>query len=187
VNARCFFAALVVAAGGIMEASSAMTSQNQEPTSAHSTENRARTEETFTFIARGTVQEVAPLFGADKERLWAPGWNPEFIYPRRAADAPGMVFTVDKGYEDRSVWVNTEFDLPNGRIQYAYTIPHVLLTVITLRLAPKGSDTKVEVKYERTALSPHADAQVQQLAQADRASGPEWEQQLNGYLAKTSR
>jgi hypothetical protein len=147
---------------------------------------RVHTEEKFAFTAKGTMAEVAPLFGADKERVWSPGWNPKFIHPVPAADEQGMVFSVAHDHL-KSVWVNTELDLQHGRIQYVYVIPDALATVITLRLKPDGNQTQVEVDYERTALSAEADGHVRHLADGDRASGPEWEKQVNEYLAKNSR
>jgi hypothetical protein len=146
---------------------------------------RAHTEEKFAFLAKAPVADVAPLFGADKERVWSPGWNPKFIHPQKAADAQGMVFSVAHDHL-KSVWVNTEFDLKNGRIQYVYVIPDGLATVITLQLRPDGNQTQVEVQYDRTALSPEADGHVRQMAEGDRASGPEWEKQVNEYLTKAS-
>jgi hypothetical protein len=154
--------------------------------SAAMSSGRVHTEEKFAFTAKGTMVEVAPLFGADKERVWSPGWNPKFIHPVPAADEQGMVFSVAHDHL-KSVWVNTELDLQNGRIQYVYVIPDALATVITLRLKPDGNQTQVEVDYERTALSAEADGHVRHLAEGDRASGPEWEKQVNEYLAKNSR
>jgi hypothetical protein len=147
---------------------------------------RAHTEEEFAFTANAPMEQVAPLFGADKERVWAPGWNPQFIHPVPGADEEGMVFTV--AHSDlRAAWVNTQFDIKNGRIQYVYTIPDALVTVITLRLHPEGDKTHVEVEYDRTALSADADSHVRHFAEGDRASGPDWEKQINGYLQQVSR
>jgi hypothetical protein len=143
---------------------------------------RVHTEEKFAFTANGPMEQVAPLFGADKERVWAPHWDPQFVHPEPASDEQGMVFTVAHQHM-RSAWVNTAFDPKNGRIQYVYMIPDALVTVITLNLTPQGQQTKVEVAYDRTALSPDADAHVRHMAEGDRGSGPEWEQQVNGYLA----
>ncbi len=144
---------------------------------------RVHTEEKFAFTARGRMEEVAPLFGADKERVWSPGWNPQFLHPAAAGDKQGMVFTVA---HDRlkAAWVNTEFDLKNGRIQYVYMIPDALVTVITLRLHPQEDHTEVEVEYDRTALSAEADAHVRHMAAGDRTSGPEWEKWVNEYLTR---
>ncbi len=146
---------------------------------------RAHTEETFSFTARGKMEDVALLFGADKERVWSPGWNPKFIHPIPAADQQGMVFTVAHDHL-KAAWVNTEFDLKSGRIQYVYMIPDALVTVITLQLQPQGDHTQVEVHYYRTALSAEADTHVRHMAEGDRASAPEWEKQVNDYLAKAT-
>jgi hypothetical protein len=145
---------------------------------------RVHTEEKFAFTANSPMSEVAPLFGAEKERVWAPNWNPQFVHPLPAADEEGMVFSVAHDHL-RSVWVNTVFDEKNGRIQYVYVIPDALATVITLQLTPQsdGMATLVEVQYDRTALSAEADEHVRLLADGDRRSGLEWEKQVNDYLA----
>ena len=144
---------------------------------------RLHTKARFAFSAHSPLEKVAPLFGARKERVWSPQWDPQFISPLPAADVQGMVFTVKHG-ELNSTWVNTEFDLQNGRVQYVYLIPDALVTVITIRLKPERNHTMVEVEYERTALTEQADAHVRHLAERDRAAGPEWESQINTYLAK---
>lgn len=143
----------------------------------------AHTSEKFEFTARGPMATVAPLFGADKEKVWAPGWNPEFVWPKPAGDREGMVFRVAHGHL-HSVWANTQFDLKNGNMQYAYVIPGALVTVITIHLEPRGKETHVAVQYDRTALAADANEHVGQLAQQDRKAGPEWAGQVNGYLEK---
>jgi hypothetical protein len=146
---------------------------------------RVHTEEKFAFTAHGRMEDVAPLFGAEKERVWSPGWNPKFVHPVPAADEEGMVFTVAHDHL-KAAWVNTEFDLKNGRIQYVYMIPDALVTVITLRLQPAGDQTRVEVEYDRTALSAGTDSHVRHMAEGDRGSGAEWEKQVNEYLGKAN-
>lgn len=143
----------------------------------------AHTETKFEFAANGPLEKVAPLMGADRERVWAPGWNPHFVFPKPVADQQGMVFTVAHG-PYRVPWVNTEFDLSNGRVQYVYVIPDTLVTVITSRMTSEGTKTRVKVEYDRTALSTGANDHVQRLAENDRKSGPEWEGQINEWLGK---
>jgi hypothetical protein len=143
---------------------------------------RVHTEEKFSFVANAPMEKVAPLFGAVKERVWAPDWNPNFVHPLPPNDQEGMVFTVAHSHMTAS-WVNTEFDMKNGRIQYVYMIPDALVTVITLRLTPAAKQTKVDVEYDRTSLSAEADEHVRHMAEGDRQSGPEWEKQINDYLA----
>jgi hypothetical protein len=144
-------------------------------------EGPVHTREQFEFIANAPVDVVWPLFGAEGERAWAPGWNPRFIWPAPATDKEGMVFRVAQG-ERTAVWVNTAFDQAANRIQYVYVIPDIVVTVITLKLKETGRSTHVAVIYERTALAAAAGEVVSQMAAGDRVAGPQWGEQINNYL-----
>jgi hypothetical protein len=139
--------------------------------------------EHFAFTAEAPLNVAWPLFGADKERAWAPGWNPLFIWPAKAQDQEGMVFTVAQRNKT-AVWVNTGFDRAAGRIQYVYVLPEVVVTVITLQLTPLDQTTRVAVTYARTALDQAANDVVREMADGDRAAGPEWQLQINTYLRR---
>jgi hypothetical protein len=142
------------------------------------------TREKFSLVANAPFDIAWPLFGADKERAWAPDWEPVFLWPEKALDQEGMVFKIRLG-DRHAVWVNTALDRMAGRIQYVYVIPDVVLTVITLRLAPNGGATAVEVVYERTALSPLANESVREMAARDASAGMEWSRQINGHLSQS--
>jgi len=145
---------------------------------------RVHTEEKFVFTANAPMGKVAPLFGADKERVWAPDWNPQFIHPLPAGDEEGMVFAVAHQHL-KSTWINTEYDRTNGRFQYVYLIPDVMITMITIRLRPQETQTRVDVNYQRTALRPDANAHVRHMAEGDRNAAADWDKWMNGYLSKT--
>lgn len=151
-----------------------MTTTQGAPLLAHS-------EATFTFTLEAPTDVVAPLFGAHQERLWASDWDPRFLHPVPAADREGMVFTVAHP-EGESVWVNTRFDLAGGLVQYTYVLPAVMATRITIRIAAKGRQTQVDVRYDRTALRPENDDRVRRLSEADRDSGPEWKSLIDAHL-----
>jgi len=151
------------------------------PASVHSGLERAHSERTFEFLAEAPLTEVAPLFGAHREREWAPHWDPCFIWPAPAEDRAGMVFTVS-GAHGTAIWINTCFELQNGRVQYAYVLENAMTTLITLSLTPCGEHTHVAVSYERTALQPRADAWVARMADQDAGAGDEWRAQINAYL-----
>lgn len=141
------------------------------------------TREQFSLQANAPFEVAWPLFGAHKERVWAPGWEPVFLWPEKPLDQQGMVFRVRHG--DRSaVWVNTAFDRAARRIQYIYVIPDVVATVITLELMPDRGSTNIDVVYERTALAEGANDTVRDMAARDRFAGMEWSQQINSYLAQ---
>jgi hypothetical protein len=151
------------------------------PPPAHSGPERARSERSFEFLAEAPLAEVAPLFGAHRERAWAPDWDPRCIWPAGAEDRTGMVFTVS-GAHGTAIWINTCLDLQNGRVQYASVLENLMTTLITLQLTPQGGATHVAVCYERTALKPDADARVARMADQDARAGDEWSAQINAYL-----
>jgi hypothetical protein len=143
---------------------------------------------TFEFVAHGPYAQVFPLFGAEKERVWAgKEWDPTFVYPKPANDIEGAVFTVKHGHTTTVPWVNTAFDVKSGHVQYVYVIPDTLTTLIDIHLVPQDAqNTKIDVMYERTALTAGGDERVHRMAEHDRRSGPEWSQQINNYLQSIS-
>jgi hypothetical protein len=137
----------------------------------------------FVLNLSAPYEAVFPLFGADKERVWAEGWNPQFVYPQLARDQAGAVFMVKGGHS--SVWVNTIFDAEHGRVQYACFAGESMVTLISIhvqKIAP--GQTKATVVYERTAVRPEANDQVNRLADGDQTKGPEWEAALRSYLGR---
>jgi hypothetical protein len=143
------------------------------------------TREQFSFVVHAPFKLAWPLFGADGERAWAPGWDPGFLWPSEAVDQPGMVFRISHPL-GTAIWVNTAFDEPAKRIQYVYVIPDVVVTVISLQLIASGRATQVEVTYERTALSESAADRVRAMAEGDKSAGEEWSRQIDLHLQRLS-
>jgi hypothetical protein len=168
-------------AAGFLLIAAAAVLPVQQPSSQ---EELTHTRTEFHFTVNGSFEQTAPLFGADEERKWAPDWNPQFVYPSPAHDQQGMIFQVAHG-EYISTWVNTAFDLASGHIQYAYVLNDAMVTTIDIHLTRESAEkTGVSVVYERTALLPEANEHVQHFAKGDQKAGAEWEEQINGYLAK---
>jgi hypothetical protein len=187
-----FGAGLLIGAGLMLLpplASRAHTKTNTEHStndSAESAIQATHTQRTFEFTVKLPMKAAAPLFGANKERAWAPGWNPAFLWPANAKDQPGMVFTITRGGKT-AVWFAPRYDLTTGSIQYAYVIPDVMATLITIELTPEDNWTHVAVRYERTALQANARDLVLEMADQDGKSGPEWERQISDYLGTLPR
>ena len=159
---------------------SLMHAENPKP----STAVHRRTE--FTFEMNASFETVVPLFGAHKERLWAEGWNPEFVHPYPANDEAGAVFTTRTGHS--SVWINTIYDLKLGHIQYACFATEGMVTLIDIQVQGlSGASTRAIVAYERTALRPDASEYVNRQADSDAAKGPEWEAAMKNYLHNRSK
>lgn len=148
----------------------------------------AHVENQFHFELHAPMEKVAPLFAPVAERSWGdPDWKPEFIYPRPEKDIEGAVFTLQHG-EHRVVWINTRFDPPHGQMQYVYFVADVQVVAIDVKVTPQGpSDTRVDVTYRRTALSPAANDLVQHLGENDRQSGPDWKHGVETALGMVKR
>ena len=137
-----------------------------------SSDAAVHTHQEFTFVVSAPYRDVFPLFGADKERVWAHGFNPQFLYPVPPHDEAGMVFTTVQDDLSR-LWVNTAFDPASGHVQYVYCIADVMTALIDIHVANSGaSTTQVHVVYERTALRPEASDQVIRLAHAMPTAAP---------------
>jgi hypothetical protein len=64
-----------------------------------------------------------------------------------------------------------------------YVIPETLTTLIDIHIASQDAqNTKIDVVYERTALTAGGDERVRRMAENDRRSGAEWSEQINTYL-----
>jgi hypothetical protein len=139
---------------------------------------------TFAFHLSEPREKVAPLFGAHKERGWAEGWNPQFLYPQPPEDIQGSVFQVAKS-EGESTWITTIFDVERGHVQHVYFIPNVMAVLINIHLSPvNGSGTDVEVRYERTALSAKMNDHIRDSGEQDAASADEWRAAIEKYFQR---
>jgi hypothetical protein len=142
----------------------------------------------FSFTVHAPMPVVAPLFGANAERMWAPDWNPEYVYPAVPADIEGAVFRIAHGHglhRLHATWINTIFDLAGGHVQYVYLIEGRMIVRIDIHIsAPDAKTTAVRVAYERTALTSAANEHVRSMARDDAAAGPDWQAQIEAALRK---
>jgi hypothetical protein len=145
-------------------------------------DERVHVRNRFEFSVGAPPDEVTPLFGAHRERAWSPGWDPRFVYPQPAEDRPGEVFTVTRGGHT-STWINTAFDLEAGHIAYAYVVPDAMAVSIDIRTSADGpARTRVEVIYERTALSAETNDHVRRQGELDAGAGAHWQQAIEECL-----
>ena len=137
----------------------------------------------FEFVVDAPLDRAAPFFGPEGERSWTKReeWDPHFLYPSMPKDQQGAVFTIVRGGQ-YSVWVNTLFDLTNGRMQYVVFVPGLMTTTIDVNLRPDGAKTQATVTYTRTALSPEANPTVMELSRKDASQASEWSDAIAGML-----
>ena len=174
MTALCAFA-LVALFGGTVVSTAAQTRED-------SRSNLVHTREEFSLVVNAPYDEAFPLFGAYEERKWAPGFDPQFLFPSSPHDQQGMVFTTVQDGLPR-VWTNTAFDAATGHVQYVYWIIDTMVARIDIHIENRGSRvTHVNIVYERTSLRPDANDLVVRMARADAHSGPHWAEMINGSL-----
>jgi hypothetical protein len=120
---------------------------------------------TTAFVARhleraGVVRVAAPLgeafmfFTPEGERLWVPGWDPEFLHPTGGGQCEGAVFRTDAGGEE-ALWLIAVLEPEAGIAEYVRVVPGSRMGTVTVKAQSKGPfETAVHVVYRLTSLSP---------------------------------
>jgi hypothetical protein len=128
--------------------------------------------------------QVFPLFTAEGERGWAPGWNPEIL---SGAVERGSAFRTRHENGRETIWVVTEYKPQEGRVSYARAALGSnigLVDVICTDSAAGGTD--VSVRYTLTALSESGSAFVSHFLAPEHYSQmiEEWRTATTQALAK---
>jgi hypothetical protein len=109
-----------------------------------------RVEKHGRFALRGSLTDVVPLFTAEGERRWVPGWEPRFPLFDHVHER-GEVWTTAAA-AGTTIWL-TANRRPDG-VLLARVTPDVAagLVEVTCRQGSDGT-VDVEVSYDVTALS----------------------------------
>lgn len=115
--------------------------------------------EALSISRTGTVDVACPpadafgYFTPDGERLWVPGFDPEYLHPLSGDQGPGAIFTTTHGGE-HTVWMILRFSPVEGVAEYARVTPGSRRGIVRVRIEPTGSSSsRATVSYELTSLS----------------------------------
>jgi len=108
----------------------------------------------------GALEDVVPLFTAEGERRWVPGWEPSFPLPDHVHER-GEVWTTTAA-AGTTTWVTAA--RRHDGVLLARVTPDVSagLVEVTCSAGPDGT-TDVDVGYDLTALSEPGQAAVEHL------------------------
>jgi len=136
------------------------------------------------FHLAASCTRVFPLFTAEGERTWAPGWNPEML----SGDTErGSVFrTVGHDGGRETVWIVTGYEPHRYRVSYARLVQdsNIGLVDVTCHGSPDGA--RITVTYTLTGLNKDGDAFVREFlsdAHYERFI-EEWRVALSNVLGK---
>jgi hypothetical protein len=127
----------------------------------------AHVERSHAFVLDLPMERAFRLFEPEGERLWAQGWDPEYLHPAGVAAArPGVVFRTRHGGEE-TVWMVLRHDPAAGLVEYMRATPGSRMGTVLVQCSPlAASRTRVSVQYALTALSEAGNTVLEGLDEA---------------------
>jgi len=104
-----------------------------------------------TFHLNAPRQRVFPLFTAEGERSWAPGWEPRIL---SGSGERGSAFMTTGHNGSTVTWIVTDYRPAEGRVSYARLVQDSnigIVDVICTQSARGGTD--ISVRYTLTPLT----------------------------------
>jgi hypothetical protein len=138
-----------------------------------------------TIHLNGPIAKVFPLFEPIGEKAWAPGWEPEVLYPENGAAQNGTVFlTYDDQSKNATYWTIIEYETQRHRITYINVIPNYQVRRITVECRAVAPDkTDATVSYSYTGTTQHGNDDVsKQTEERYAANMQHWTHAINTYL-----
>jgi len=102
------------------------------------------------FHLNAPVERVFPLFTAEGERAWAPGWEPRILSGSRER---GSAF-ITSGHNGSTItWIVTDYRPAAGRVSYARLVQDSNIGIVDVTCTTAGGGTDISVRYTLTAVS----------------------------------
>jgi hypothetical protein len=150
-------------------------------TEAHGRADVGRVRRSGSFNVHGSVPDVVPLFTADGERDWVPGWEPAFPLADHRHER-GEVWTTE-GAAGRTIWVTMQ-RRADGAL-FARVTPDVSAGLVDVHCCPGAfGTTDVVVEYDLTALGPAGTVALEHLERGFAEMLEDWRIAVDGVLGR---
>ena len=140
---------------------------------------------TASFEIGQPVGALFPLFSAEGEKLWVPGWDYENVMGSTdlCEDYVFLTKSHDHALSD-AVWVVKRYEPENYWVQFYKVEPGEKVGVIEVKCAEKSETrTEIRVSYEYIGLSVKGDEFVSGFSSSEyKAYIAEWESLLVKYF-----
>ena len=141
----------------------------------------------------GTLRVAAPMarafpfFTPDGERLWVPGFDPQYLHPLSGEQGVGAIFTTAHGGED-TLWMIVRFSPSDGAATYARVTPGSRGGTVDVALEPvDAATTQATITYDLTSNSEAGDEKLAAFTDAAYAAMlADWEQKIDQVLRHDS-
>lgn len=133
---------------------------------------------TGSFELAGRVDEVLPLFTAEGERRWAPGWEPVWVEQAHVHEV-GEVWTTAGPPATTWITVASEPD----RVTYARVADDDSAGLVTVVCAESHGLTTVTVEYDLSSLSESGTRRLEAFAEGYDDMLRHWQHHVSLALA----
>jgi Polyketide cyclase / dehydrase and lipid transport len=113
-----------------------------------------------TFHLDAPLARVFPLFTANGEREWAPGWEPRIL---SGAEERGSAFITTAHNGGLVTWIVTDYRPAQGRVSYARLVQESNIGLVDVSCTEASGGTDVSVRYTLTAVSEAGESFVAQF------------------------
>lgn len=104
-----------------------------------------------TFHLNAPMARVFPLFTAQGERAWAPGWEPRIL---SGGEERGSAFITTAHNGSTVTWIVIEYRPSQGRASYARLVQDSNIGIVDVACTEvAGGGTDISVRYTLTPVS----------------------------------
>jgi hypothetical protein len=104
-----------------------------------------------TFHLNAPLAKVFPLFTAQGERAWAPGWEPRIL---SGAEERGSAFITTAHNGSTVTWIVIDYRPAQGRASYARLVQDSNIGIVDVACTEvAGGGTDISVRYTLTPVS----------------------------------
>ena len=120
------------------------------------------------FRLEAPLARVMPLFTAEGERSWAPGWEPVML---SGAVERGSAFSTRAHSGIETTWIVADYRPAEGRVSYARLAQGSNIGLVdVICTAVPGGTTEVSVRYTLTGVSEQGRAFVREFLEPEHYS-----------------
>lgn len=116
------------------------------------------------FRLEAPLARVFPLFTAEGERSWAPGWEPVIL----SGDADRGSAFVTRGHSGiETTWIVADYRPAEGKVSYARLAQGSNIGLVDVTCKEESGGTVVTVRYTLTGVNEQGRAFVREFLEAE--------------------
>jgi MOSC domain-containing protein YiiM len=157
------------------------------PVGAPASPERMRVRRSGSLRVAAPLERAFPYFTPDGERLYVPGFDPQYLHPLTGEQGEGAIFTTDHNGED-TLWMVLRFSPADGQAEYARVTPGSRRGSVSVSLErTDASTTRATIGYDLTSTSEAGDRKLAAFTEAAFAAMlAEWEAKIDRLLRDDS-